>query len=158
MGTIDKKEALSHLVISRDQNGSTDFEKKFEECMKEKWDILKIRCQLDNKRFTQCFEDSETKYFKEEIPTDRLYNKYFLAGGWGNEQGYLKDVCKTQHLKDRVKIITSDYKNPRITTINVEGEKNFNVLDGMHRTTAYIKNGKIIIPAIIILVKEDFKE
>lgn len=155
MNKINPKEAICHLVLSRDPEGHIDFEQKFKKLLLEDLNLLKQKCRLPD-RFYQCFEDPVTEQFSGDIPLEKLYNKYFCTVNDCWEEGYLKDFASKFFNKQEVLSISTDHKNPRILVLKLKNEDKYNVLDGMHRSIAFIKKQKLTIPAIVCYVTTDF--
>lgn len=152
---INSKEAICHLVLSRESEGHIDFEQKFKKLLLQDLNLLKQKCNLPNERVYQCFENPKTKQFRRNILVKKLYNKYFCKDNDCWAKGYLNDFASEYFNKKEVLLISTDYKNPNIIVIKLKDEDKYNILDGMHRSIAYIKNKKSIINAIVIEVVED---
>ena len=155
MNKIGSKEAICHLVLSRDSKGHLDFKQKLKKLLLGDFNLLKQKCKLSKNRFYQCFEDTVTEQFSGDVPIERLYNKYFCKNNDCWKKGYLKDFANRFFNKQEVLSISTDHKNPKIIVIKLKNEDEYNILDGMHRSIAFIKNKKSTIPAIVIKVVKD---
>lgn len=155
---ISSVDALIHLAISREVNSHLDFEKKFNLYKNEPLDVLEEKALLKPApdRFKQCYTDTDTKRFLVDVPVDKIFNKYFPGTKWPISRDFIINFAYNFYDDDKVLAIKKFSINPRISVIKLLDEKTYNILDGIHRIIAYIKDGRDKIPAVVINVKYDF--
>ena len=152
---IKPKEALCHLVLSRENKGHIDFEKKYKECLSKDWNLLKNMANLPDERFFQCFESQETEIFFDDIPVYKLYNKYFHKKHDPWDCDYLINFAEKHFNNENILNFSAEYQNPKIIVIKLKNEYKYNILDGMKRSIFFIKKQKLSIPAVVISVKKE---
>lgn len=157
MEKISSKEALCYLVLARQSEGYSNLDEEFKKLLLKGDDFLKTNSELESdlKRFNQCFADDNTRHFLSEIDVNKLYNKYFFKRGDKWSEGYLVSFAQKFYKDPKVTRITITLNTPPIFVIKEEENDKFYILDGMHRATKTIKDGKSKIKAVIIVVKKD---
>lgn len=163
---ISREEALCHLILSRKEDSFNRYNKNFNQLFKKNdfeklkkiHDLMIDKNKLPSDRFKQCFEE-KNELFLEKILISKIYNKYFAKAlsldKW--KKDFIVNFAKNHFEDEDIKRIGADKIKPPIFSIMLINTDKYNILDGIHRTIAFIRNNKNDILSVVCKVKEDIE-